>query len=66
MISEHQCEFAVQPDNPAAFVDALERAAGDRTASKDMVKHRYELPKQKFNMEMLSDQWVDWVTGVKF
>lgn len=65
MLSEHQCGFAVQPDNPAAFADALEQAAGDRTALKDMGKRGYELAKQKFSRVMLSDQWVDWVTGVK-
>jgi glycosyltransferase involved in cell wall biosynthesis len=65
MIQEHQCGFAVPPDNPAAFADALEQAAGDRTALKDMGERGYELAKQQFNRDMLADKWVDWVTGVK-
>jgi len=65
MIREHHCGFAVPSDNPAAFADALENAAADRTALKEMGKRGYELAKQKFNREMLADQWVDWVTGVK-
>jgi glycosyltransferase involved in cell wall biosynthesis len=65
MIEEHQCGFSVPPDNPAAFADALEQASADRTALKDMGKCGNELAKQQFNREMLADQWVDWVTGVK-
>jgi glycosyltransferase involved in cell wall biosynthesis len=65
IIEEHQCGFSVPPDNPAAFADALEQAASDRTALKDMGKRGNELAKQHFNREILADQWVDWVTGVK-
>jgi glycosyltransferase involved in cell wall biosynthesis len=65
MIEEHQCGFSVPPDNPAAFADALEQASADRTVLKDMGKRGNELAKQQFNREMLADQWVDWVTGVK-
>jgi glycosyltransferase involved in cell wall biosynthesis len=65
MIREHQCGFAVPPDNPAAFADALEQAAADRAALKEMGQRGYHLAKQQFNREMLADQWVDWVTGVK-
>jgi glycosyltransferase involved in cell wall biosynthesis len=65
MIREHQCGFAVPPDNPAAFADALEQAAADRAALKEMGQRGYHLAKQQFNREMLAEQWVDWVTGVK-
>lgn len=65
MIREHQCGFAVPPDNPAAFADALERAAADRDALKQMGHRGHQLAKQHFNREVLADQWVDWVTGVK-
>jgi len=65
MIEKHQCGFAVPPDNPTAFADALEQAAADRAALKGMGKRGYELAKQQFNREMLADQWVNWVTGVK-
>jgi lipopolysaccharide/colanic/teichoic acid biosynthesis glycosyltransferase len=36
MIEEHRCGFAVPPDNPNAFADALEKAADDREALKEM------------------------------
>jgi glycosyltransferase involved in cell wall biosynthesis len=36
MITEHRCGFAVPPDNPVAFADALEQAAADRDALKSM------------------------------
>jgi glycosyltransferase involved in cell wall biosynthesis len=65
MIREYQCGFAVPPDNPIAFADALEQAATDRSALKAMGVRGHELAKKKFNRERLADLWVDWVTGVK-
>ena len=65
MIREYQCGFAVPPDNPIAFADALEQAATDRSALKTMGVRGHELAKKKFNREQLADLWVDWVTGVK-
>lgn len=64
MIVEHRCGFAVPPDNPAAFADALEQAAADRGALKEMGERARALARQHFNRELLADQWVDWVTGV--
>jgi len=65
MIVEHQCGFAVTPDNPVAFADALERAAADRPALKAMGQRGLELAKAQFARYALADKWVDWVTGVK-
>lgn len=65
LIEEHQCGFAVPPNNPAAFADALEQAAADRTALKVMGQQSLALAQSQFSREKLADQWVDWVTGVK-
>jgi glycosyltransferase involved in cell wall biosynthesis len=65
MIIEHRCGFAVPPDNPVAFADALEQAASDRVALKEMGLRGHLLAKQQFNREKLADLWVDWVAGVK-
>lgn len=65
MIRQHQCGFAVPPDDPVAFADALEHAAADRDALKDMGRRARALAQQQFSREQLADVWVDWVTGVR-
>ena len=65
MISQHRCGFAVPPDNPAAFADALEQAAADRVALKTMGKRGYALAKMEFDRALLADRWADWVEGAK-
>jgi glycosyltransferase involved in cell wall biosynthesis len=63
MIEEHQCGFAVPPDNPAAFADALEKAAANRDELRAMGRRGHDLAKTRFNRELLANHWVDWVTG---
>jgi len=65
MITQHQCGFAVPPDNPAAFADALEQAAADRPALKAMGQRGLALARREFDRDLLSDRWVDWVAGAK-
>jgi glycosyltransferase involved in cell wall biosynthesis len=65
MITEHRCGFAVPPDNPVAFADALEQAAVDRDALKAMGQRGRALAETQFDRIKLADRWVDWVTGVK-
>ena len=64
MITEHHCGFAVPPDNPVAFADALEQAAADRYALKAMGQCSRALAETLFDRIKLADRWVDWVTGV--
>lgn len=65
MITKHRCGFAVSPDSPAAFADALEQAAADRDALKAMGQRGRALAETQFARIKLADRWVDWVTGVK-
>lgn len=65
MINEHRCGFAVPPDNPVAFADALEQAAADRDALKAMGQRSRALAETQFERIKLADRWVDWVTEVK-
>lgn len=65
MINQHQCGFALTPDNPTAFADALEQAAADRPALQAMGKRSLALAKAQFARHALADKWVDWVTGVQ-
>lgn len=64
IITQNQCGFAVPPDNPAAFIDALEQAADDRLALKEMGRRSRKLAEGNFNRETLADKWVDWIEGV--
>lgn len=59
MIEDHQCGFAVAPDDAGAFADALERAADDRAALRPMGARGRALAELQFSRSKLADQWVD-------
>lgn len=65
MIRDNQCGFAVAPESPQAFADALEQAASDRAAAKEMGKRGRELAEREFDRELLANRFVDWLEGVK-
>lgn len=65
MIEEKQCGFAVAPADPVAFADALERAANERDSLPAMGQRAKDLAQSRFNRNILSVQWVDWVAGVE-
>ena len=62
MVEQHRCGFAVPPNNPAAFADALEKAASDLPALKAMGERARALAEAQFDRALLADRWVDWVT----
>lgn len=64
MITEHNCGFAVRPDDPSAFADALEQAEADKPALAAMGQRGLALANSQFSRDRLADQWVSWVTGV--
>jgi glycosyltransferase involved in cell wall biosynthesis len=59
MINMNCCGFAVQPDNPGAFAEALEQAADDRKALKLMGERARALAEKEFSRLLLADLWVD-------
>lgn len=65
MIIQNQCGFAVPPDNPVAFVDALEQAAASRPALEAMGQRGLTLAQKEFDRALLSNRWVDWVVSAK-
>lgn len=65
MIGDNQCGFAVEPENPCAFADALEQAANDRVELKAMGLRGRELAVREFDRELLSNRFVDWLEGTK-
>lgn len=64
MIVESRCGFAVAPDNPAAFADALLTAASDRKALKRMGERARKLAAE-FDRDKLAIRWAEWIEGAK-
>lgn len=64
LIGQYRCGFAVPPDDPAAFADALEMASSDRAELKVMGQRSRALAEEQFSRVILADRWVDWVQGV--
>ncbi|EGR0046518.1 glycosyltransferase family 4 protein [Vibrio vulnificus] len=64
MIEQTRCGFAIQPDDPSAFADALEKAENQREALTLMGYNARQLAESQFDRSLLADRWVDWVTGV--
>nr|WP_278986416.1 glycosyltransferase family 4 protein [Plesiomonas shigelloides] len=62
MIDKKQCGFAVEPESPEAFADALEKAADNRQMLIEMGLRARQLAESQFNRQLLADKWVDWVT----
>jgi glycosyltransferase involved in cell wall biosynthesis len=62
-IVENKCGFAVSPDDPAAFADALEKAAEDRSALKAMGLRGRALAEREFDRSKLAARWAEWVVG---
>ncbi|WP_137927245.1 glycosyltransferase family 4 protein [Cupriavidus sp. 2SB] len=58
MIEKNACGFAVPPADPAAFADALEQAANDRDALKNMGKRARALAESDFDRTLLAGQWL--------
>jgi glycosyltransferase involved in cell wall biosynthesis len=65
IIDEHQCGFAIEPNNPVAFANALEQAVANPSALKIMGQKGLMLARGRFERHALADKWVDWVTGLK-
>ncbi|MNH38188.1 putative glycosyl transferase [compost metagenome] len=65
MIVNENCGFAVAPDDPDAFADALEQAASDRDALKAKGERGRQLAVRHFDRKLLAGQFVQWLVGVK-
>ncbi|WP_375175168.1 glycosyltransferase family 4 protein [Pseudooceanicola sp.] len=63
LIEESDCGFAVPPDDPVAFAEALLVAASDREALRRKGVNGQELAKTRFARSKLSSEWVHWVTA---
>jgi glycosyltransferase involved in cell wall biosynthesis len=63
MIGQRGCGYAVAPDSPQAFADALEHAADHRAGLKEMGQRARQLARSDFDRALLANRWVDWVEG---
>jgi len=66
IITSHDCGYAVPPDSPKAFADALEHAADNRHDLAAKGKRAHALARQQFDRQILSNQFVDWLENGKF
>lgn len=61
LIQQKQCGFAVPPENPQAFADALEYAADHRDELVVMGENAQNLARSQFNRQELSQKFAEWV-----
>lgn len=61
IIEEKQCGYAVAPDSPEQFADALELAADDRDKLKKIGARAKKLACEDFDRVKLSQQFSEWV-----
>ena len=61
LIAANDCGFAVPPEDPAAFADALEEAAGHRERLKLMGENALALAKKEFDRDLLGKRFVEWL-----
>lgn len=65
LINEKKCGFAVPPDDPETFADALEYAAKHREDLAIMGQNAQRLAREQFDRFALSQNFVDWVVDGK-
>lgn len=65
LIDEKKCGFAVSPESPEAFADALEYAAKHREDLTIMGENAQRLAREQFDRYELSQKFVDWVVEGK-
>ena len=63
IITRHQCGFAVPPDDPGAFADALCQAADDRVELVRMGACARALAQAEYNRALLAGRFVAWLEG---
>lgn len=63
MITARQCGYAVVPDDPQAFANALIHAADHREELPAMGQRARELAMNEYNRDVLGTRFVDWLEG---
>lgn len=63
MIERERCGFAIPPNDPGAFADALEAAADYRDALRAMGENGRQLAVREFDRRILAHRFVAWLEG---
>jgi glycosyltransferase involved in cell wall biosynthesis len=63
IISRSDCGYAVPPDDPGAFADALIHAADHPEERVRMGECSLQLARSEFGRDMLADEFVSWLEG---
>lgn len=61
LVQRNRCGFAVPAGDAVAFADALERAAADRGALRDMSVRARQLAEREFDRKLLAERFVNWL-----
>lgn len=64
-IQSSGCGYAVPPDDPTAFADALVHAADHRDQLPEMGRRAHELAMAQYNRDVLAARFVDWLEKAK-
>lgn len=64
MLTEHNCGFAVPPDNAEALANAFEQAADNRKNLQQMGENATDLARRDFDRTKLANKWGDWIESV--
>ena len=65
IVRENRCGFAVPPENPKAFADALEQAADHRHTLQPMGERARALAERDFDRNKLAAAFVNWLVGAR-
>ena len=63
IITRSDCGYAVPPDDPGAFADALIHAADHPEERVRMGERSLQLARKEFDRDMLADEFVSWLEG---
>jgi len=61
LITEYDCGYSIEPENPEAFSKALCQAASDKNKLESMGKNANLLAKRKFARDDLAKNFVEWI-----
>ena len=64
MINENKCGIAIEPENPVAFAEAIEKLASNSDMRAEYGANGRVLAKKEFDREMLLDKFVDFIEDI--